>query len=110
MQIRNKLVISRKSHFCNGCGREILKNSPLVVSTRKEGNNILINYWCKSCDNYWRRITSKNDGIEYEGLCPVDREGWGKLSYKCKTSIGVVANRMGIKNNNGKIVKNSMYK
>ncbi len=62
-----KMVKTRKSHRCWGCGKEFPPGTQLECATEVEGGHIMSIYWCDTClkfadaFDFWDGIS---DGID----------------------------------------------
>ena len=77
--LTDKIVQTRKSHQCWGCGHVYEKGSTMMYNTYADEGTINSSYWCETCDHimnnhydYW----DLQDGIEFGSIKEGDLELW----------------------------------
>jgi len=74
--LENRIVTTRKEHFCWGCGRDFPSGAELKVRVEVDQGEIARTYWCAVCEEVidgWPTFYTE-DGVGY-GEVRID-EDW----------------------------------
>lgn len=77
--IKQKMVLTRKEHFCHGCARKLPKGTKMEVITSAESGSIYSDYWCEVCTAYWNKHMNNGDEIGFGELISEDPSRWKKI-------------------------------
>lgn len=77
--LTDKVVVTRKSHQCWGCGDTYEKGSKMRYNTYAEDGTMFSAYWCETCNHimqnhydYW----DLQDGVGFGDIKQNDLELW----------------------------------
>lgn len=87
--LKEKVVVTRKAHFCSGCAETYEKGTTMAYTVGADGGEIVSAYWCETCDHIIRTtydVYDLDNGISLGQVKDEDEELWEEtkkmLQYK----------------------------
>lgn len=83
--LTDKIVTTRKLHYCHGCAREMPIGSRLKKTALVDAGEFQSSYWCDTCVDYWAEYMTDDDSINMGDLRNNDPRGWEEFHRKRST-------------------------